>query len=426
MKIRNLDTLAVSPARQAILEIAEAGLAAIDTRTYIEAHVAIKGRNLQIKDTAFSLGDGRVMVVTVGKCAADGATALEKVLGDRISDGVALDIRPGEPLQKIRAYVGTHPFPSEANVSATKAILNLISGLTEADTVLFLISGGGSTLLCQPPGGDYELEADIVRNLFKAGADIQAINTIRKHFSSARGGNLAKAAYPARVISLVFSDVPGSDLGFIASGPTVKDTTTLADAQMIIDRYHIADSSGTHIALLETPKEDKYFSRTDTILFLDNTVALDAMKESAVALGYQGRIVTDRLTGEAREVALNIAQELHQAPHKTVLLYGGETTVTVTVPGKGGRNQELALAALSAIQSGEVIAAVASDGRDNTDFSGALCDIITRNKALEQKIDPNAYLDRNQSYAFFEAVGDYLSTGSTGSNVSDLIIALKE
>jgi len=339
---------------------------------------------------------------------------------------MVIDVHAGS-LKRIKTYTGDHPFPTERNVSATGELIDLLSHLSERDLVLAVISGGGSTLLCSPQGMHCNLEADVLKCLFRAGADIREINTIRKHLSLARGGQLAKHAFPARIISLIFSDVPGDDLSFIASGPTVRDTTTVADAEAILDRYEVRTSCALpKESLLETPKEERFFTDVHNILIVSNITALHAMRDRAKELGFASVIKTHELHGEARDVALTILEELRSTPEKSVLLYGGETTVTVRLPGKGGRNQECALSALREIHAGEVFLSLASDGRDNTDFAGAICDIITAQKASALHLDPAHFLEHNDAYSFFSRVGDFIVTGETGSNISDLIIAFHD
>lgn len=431
MKIQNRITIGTTAFRKRALEIVEAGFAAIDTAAAIERGVRFEKNTLCVGNEWCSLAETkRVFVVGIGKCAADAGAALERVLGDHLTGGVVLSIRKPEAKTsgKIEYLIGTHPMPSEQNVEATKRIVSLLKGLTEHDLVMFVVSGGGSTLLCFPESGMRCIDEELIlKTLFVRGATIQEINTIRKHTSLARGGNLAKYAYPAQSVALIFSDVPGDNMEFIASGPTVKDTTTVRDADAILAKYDILRTCGfTHCGLMETPKEDKYFVNVRNILFISNTTALDAMAETAQKQGFVPKIYTARLEGEARDVAETIMNELHDAPPKTALLYGGETTVTVKVKGKGGRCLELGLSALRFIKEGELLIPFASDGRDNTDFSGPICDIITIKNAAAGKLDITEHLEGNQSYRFFATTGDYLMTGDTGSNVSDLIVGLKE
>ena len=427
--IQNFDALAENDLRRDALAIAEAGLAAIDISDAFKRTLTIGGDELRIGDTAYPLAGRRIYFVGVGKCAFAGAAAIEHLLGDRLTGGVALDVSTGEQtnlkLKTIETYVGTHPLPSETNEDATKRILEFLSGRTEDDLVLMLISGGGSTLLCahEKPMTCAD-EVVLWNELTAKGATIQDINTVRKHTSRARGGGLAAAAYPAEVVSLIVSDVPGNDIAHIASGPTVLDASTVEDARAVLTHYGIA-TTGT--AFLETPKEQKYFERIANILFLSNEDALSAMQEEAGQRGYAVTVVDDHFSGEAREVGRAVSQTLASTPAKTALLYAGESTVTLLGPhGVGGRNQEMALAALNELDAGELILPFASDGRDNTDSAGAIGDETTRAHAFARNISIEEHLEGHRAYDFFTATGDALVTGYTGTNVSDLIIALKK
>ncbi len=417
--------------RRTALEIANAGLEAINTEKAVRSGVSFDGSTLKIKDNKFDLaGFERIFVVGVGKCALEAGRALEDILGDKLTNGIILIPKPSKELRvtgyRFRVFLGTHPFPTTENVNATAEIINLLSSLTEKDFVIFVISGGGSTLLCQPKNLICDDERQILAVLFRSGANIEEVNTIRKHLSLARGGYLAEYAYPASSVALIFSDIPGGAMEFIASGPTVKDTTTVDDARRTLEKYEIGKITGLKIEPLETPKEEEYFEKIVNILFLDNMTALEAMTAKARELGFNPKIRTNVLDGEAREAGEKIALDIEKAGAKTAILYGGETTVTMKGNGKGGRNLEVILGALAKIGDGQVILSLASDGRDNTDFAGALCDRITSEKAAKLDLKPDKFLESNDSYAFFEKVGDYILTGDTGSNVSDLIIAIRE
>ncbi|MCL5017170.1 MAG: DUF4147 domain-containing protein [Patescibacteria group bacterium] len=425
MKIKNFKKLAVTEDRKKLLDIVEAGLEAIDTKKVILNSIKIENEKLLIQGHSFSLKTAeRIFVVGIGKCSLEAGAALEKILGKRLAGGMVLDVHEGE-LKKIKAYTGDHPLMSPRNIATTKKIIELLSGLTEKDLVIFVISGGGSALLCQPKNFTWAEESSVVDALIHAGANIQEMNTVRKHLSLARGGFLAKYAYPARVVSIIFSDVIGNNLEFIASGPTIKDTTTLEEARAVMKRYDIQKKCGfSPDNLIETPKESKYFEKVKNILLVSNRTALEAMSEKATQLGYISKIMTDNLSGEAYKVGENILGDLSREAAKTVLLYGGETTVKVRGKGKGGRNQEVALSALRRIGPGQVLSSVASDGKDNTDHAGAICDIISKDKADHKKMDAERYLKDNDSYEFFKKTGDFIRTGDTGSNVADIIIAI--
>ncbi len=424
-KIRNSAELAVTPERKAALEIAEAGLAAIDTKAVIRKWVKNEHGTLSIGEKMISQKEyKRLFVIGIGKCALDAGIVLEEILGDAITEGIVLDVRGGH-LARMKAYAGTHPFPTEANVNATAEIIGLLARCTAEDLVLFIVSGGGSTLLCQPRNLTYVEEAKLLKYLFEVSAPIEEINVLRKHLSLARGGHLAAYAYPARVISLIFSDVPGDDVQFISSGPTVKDTTTVRKAQSIVKKYKIEKHLGLKLELLENPKDDKYFRKVNNTVVVSNQIALAAMQREAMHRGFKADIVTHTLRGEARKVGVDIIKRTHKLSPHSIALYGGETTVTVKGNGLGGRNQELALGAMEKITRGELVLSVASDGHDNGDYAGALCDIMTKEKAERMGLKADDFLKKNDSSRFFEQMDDMLVTGGTGSNVSDLVIALK-
>lgn len=427
MKIHNFPELARTELRKAALEIIEAGLQAIDTKKAIRDSIFLTGDTLQIKGKDFALSQYKdIYVVGVGKCAIDAAVALEKILGPRLADGLVIDVRDSQELKKIRVFRGFHPRPDEANVDATKELIKFLKARDKDDLVLCVVSGGGSTILCSPEDLSCQEEGLILDLLSRSAAPIKKINIVRKHISYARGGHLAKYAYPATVISLIFSDIATGELDVVASGPTFLDETTVRDAEAILMEYDILKQCGIkHCGLIETPKEAKYFEKVHNLLIVGNEVALQAMQKKAGELNYHAETKEHSLVGEAREVGQKILADLTKAKSKTSLLYGGETTVTVTGTGKGGRNQELALACVKEIKDGQVIAAVNTDGRDNSGAAGALCDISTQAAAAKRGASADEYLHNNDSYNFFKTIGDQIITGDTGSNVSDLIIAIK-
>ena len=424
--IRNTEALAVTPQRIDALAIAEAGYAAVNVAESLRRRVRLVDGKLSVGEFSYPVAGRRVRFIGIGKCAITAARAVEEILGGMLTDGVALDVSGAEKdhLKTVEAHIGTHPLPSEENVRAAERITTFLVNGRDDDLVIMLISGGGSTLLCLP-GGDTTCtdERMLFKELTRRGAPIEDLNTVRKHTSRIRGGGLAAAAYPAEILSFIVSDVPGNDLSIIASGPTVRDTTTTADARAVLARYGYT----TPIELLETSKEGKYFERVRNLLFLSNEDALKAMQEEASRRGYAATIADNGLVGEAQEVAKRIETELRAAPSKTVLLYAGETTVTLPEnAGAGGRNQELALAALEGLQKNELVLPFASDGHDNTDHAGAIADAVTQAHALAKRLVPGEYLRTHRSYDFFSTTGDALQTGYTGSNVSDFVIALKQ
>ncbi len=428
--IQNFDALAINDLRRDALAIAEAGYASIRTDAVIQSKVQVSGDGLSIDGKTYSLAGRNVYFVGVGKCAVAAAREIEELLGGTLKGGIALDVSTGKETGLIRTtietHIGTHPLPSEANERAARRIIEFLSDRTENDLVLMLISGGGSALLSfHDAPMTYADESELFKELTSRGAPIQDINIVRKHMSRARGGALAVAAYPAEVISLIASDVPDDDIGLVASGPTVLDSSTIDDANVILAKYDIAVP--THIAFIETQKDEKYFKRVTNILFLSNQDALSAMNDEAVRLGYAATVANNHFTGEARDVGRAIAEKLHASTAKTALLYAGESIVTLDAnAGKGGRNQEMALSVLDDIRDDELMLPFASDGRDNTDHAGAIADGATRARAREKNLSAEEHLRAHRSYDFFQSSGDALLTGYTGSNVSDLIVALKK
>jgi glycerate 2-kinase len=424
--IKNYDDLACTSVRAHALEIAEAGLEAIQTGVVLSRAVVRKGNTLTVAGVSYTLDSfEHVYVVGVGKCSVDAGVTICDILGDALTEGVMLDVREGPVLPNMRMLVGTHPYTSAQNVAHTGALLELLDRATERDLVLVLVSGGASALLCQPNTHTPVEEANVIRHLFKSGATIRDLNTVRKHLSRARGGHMAVRAHPAETVALIFSDVPGDDITIIASGPTVYDETTVRDARMLFQTHHGERSGFSETHFFETPKNRTLFARVRNELVLTNRTALEAMRTKAEALGYVALVRGTDLQGEARDVGHMLAEELHASRPGTVILYGGETTVTITGKGVGGRNQELSLGALSALHDDELVLSLASDGRDNTDFAGGIADVVTRAQAHTQHLSPEAYLANNDALSFFHTLQQGVVTGYTGSNVADLMIGIK-
>lgn len=424
--ILNKEELAVSPLRKDALEILEAGYLAIDTEKILRKQITLEeGGALCIANTGFQCSFyERIFFIGIGKCAYDGAKVIEDILGDKLTDGIALDVvdfAKSSIARKVRYFQGTHPYPSEQNLETTKKILEMIKGVTEKDLVLVLISGGGSSLLCLPHNINCETLISITKTLTKKGADIFELNTVRKHFSEVQGGGLAKICYPAQVVSLIFSDVLGDDISMIASGPTVLDITTIEDAKEILRKYDIEVGS----EVIETSKDQRYFKNVKNALVCSNKNALEAMKIKAEELGFDTSIETTTLSGDANEVGQALA--LRKPKPKTCILFGGETTVKIKGDGEGGRNQELVLSALPHIKPNSILIATSSDGWDNTDHAGAIVDTELLEKAKQINLSPGEYLEKNDSYNFFKKITDgAIYTGRLGSNVSDLYILLYE
>ena len=426
MIIKNFENLASSSLRKQALTIVEAGLEAINTKQAVEKNFLYneKKQELKIYNQKFDVSKfKRIVCVGFGKAALEAVTAIQSILRNKISCGYVLDLKEGS-LGNIVCKVGTHPLPTKVNIQATKELMDMLSVCEEGDLVLCVVSGGGSALLCQPHDMACDTEVTIISALTVKGATIQELNTVRKHISSVKGGNLAKIIYPATCISLIFSDVPGDDIGIVASGPTVKDSSTNRQAAEILEKYNVLEMCQMpSYNLLETPKDNKYFAKIHNILFVSAQQALKAMEEKAEDLGFKVKIFSKNFQGEARELAPNIIMESKKGE---CLLGAGESTVKITGKGVGGRNQEMALAALSVISENQVLACVATDGHDNTESAGAIVDKTVLKRSAVLKLDPKTYLENNDSFTFFQSLGDQIITGNTESNVSDFFVCLKQ
>ncbi len=424
--IKNFETLASSPMRRAALSIAEAGYSAINTTKAVNAAVSYSSffNTLSVGSQKFSLKKyRRVRLLGIGKASLEAAGALKQILGNRLSDGYVIDVKAGDLGKNIISRAGTHPLASDINREYTQQLLARFEHGSEADLVICIVSGGGSALLCAPYGQSPQEEAEVFKILTAQGATIFEINTVRKHTSQVKGGFLAQALYPATVAALVFSDVPGDELGMVASGPLVLDSTKVSDASAILGKYQVLEKlQRAKIGLQETPKDPKYFARIHNFLLVSGQAALAAMRARAEDLGFEARNFSEQFQGEARVLGLEIAGS---AKKGECLLGIGESTVTLKGKGLGGRNQEMALGALPALAAGMVLGCFASDGHDNTEAAGALADASTAQRAEKLGLKPETFLSHNDSFRFFEATGDLVYTGLTGSNVADFFICLK-
>ncbi len=435
--------------REPILRILEAALAAVDPFQAVQAHLQFDGRQLQIGDRRYTLDDyRRILVVGAGKASTPMSQAIEAMLGKRMGQGLVV-VKDGHagPTRWISVVEASHPVPDERGVEAGRRILQLAQEATAEDLVIALISGGGSALLVAPAEGlSLEDLQALNRALLACGASIDEINCLRKHCSAVKGGQLARAVYPATLITLVLSDVVGSPLDVIASGPTVPDRTTWADAWSIIQRYGLEKKlpeaiiarlrAGLQGVIPDTPKPgDPIFHKAQTIIVADNRVAALAAKEEATRLGYNTLLLSTFIEGEAREVGKVLAalgKEVQASgnplPTPACLILGGETTVTLNEsPGKGGRNQELALAAALALSgaTGIHVASLATDGTDGpTDGAGGLVDGTTLSRGQALGLNAETHLLGHDAYSYLEAVYDLLLIGPTQTNVNDLMLVV--
>ena len=379
--------------------------------------------------------EGRIKVVAIGKAAWRMAKAASESLGDRISQGIVIT-KYGHSMGDIEAFQvfeAGHPIPDRNTIKATEQALDMVKELRQDDILLFLVSGGGSSLF-ELPAENVELE-DLIKltdQILKSGATISEINTVRKHLSRVKGGRFAETVRPARIHCLVLSDVLGDRLDTIASGAAYPDATTSEDALRIIHNYGVKLPSGVLDALgKETPKS---LDNVETEIIGSILVACEAARRAAQKLGYNSTILTATLEGEAREagafisaVAREVTSRDRPVKKPCAIILGGETVVQVKGNGLGGRNQELALSAARGIEGLDnvVIASVATDGTDGpTDAAGGIIDGETIVRLREKGIDVEEALGNNDSYHALEAAGDLLNTGPTGTNVNDLVLLL--
>lgn len=422
-----------------------AALDAVDPYRAVKDALQLEGESLTVGTQRYRLADyKRVLVVGAGKASAPMARAVEETLGERVSAGL-VNVKYGhtDSVSRIRLREASHPLPDQSGLDGTREIVRLLEGAGEDDLVLCLISGGGSALMMLPEASiDLEDYQALTNALLRSGATINHINTIRKHIERVKGGRLAQLAAPATVATLILSDVVGNPLDFIASGPTVPDTTTFDDALDVLRQFDLLSSipasvrgwleRGARGDAPETPKPgDPLFERISTVVIGSNDIAAEAALAEARRLGFNALLLTTFLEGEARELgklAASLAKELLQrgqpvAPPACLIL-GGETTVTVRGQGKGGRNQEIALASALALRDVEraLVVALATDGSDGpTDAAGGFADSLSLERAAAAGVDARDALARNDSYPFLAATGDLLVTGPTNTNVNDLL-----
>lgn len=441
-----------SELRRAAEAIFRAGVAAVDPEGALRRVVRRRGGRLLVGDLSLALDRlEHIYVVGAGKAGVAMTRALIGVLGDRISGGVVNVPATGHSsrdrlMARIRLVSAGHPIPDAAGLTGAEAMIRLLQQARPHDLVLCVISGGGSALLPAPvPGVTLQEKQALTRLLLRSGATIQEINALRKHLSRLKGGGLIRLAAPARVIALILSDVVGDPLDAIASGPTAPDPTTFADCLAILRRYGLTRRvpravlrclrSGAAGRLPETVKPaDPLLARGRNLLVGTNAMALRAAAAQARQLGFRPLILSSSVEGEAREVARVQAAILREVRRRGLpirppacLLAGGETTVTVRGHGRGGRNQELALAAAPALDGlrGVGLLCAGTDGVDGpTEAAGAWVDGTTIARARALGLDPRGCLEDNDAYSFFRRLGDLLVTGPTGTNVMDLMLML--
>lgn len=433
-----------------VANVLAACIDAVNPAAAIRTYVKRDAEDILVGNEVYHLNDyENTYVVGAGKAGAPMSIALSEILGEKLTKGIVIikDGFTGEAKSRLSPHISlveaSHPIPDKRGVEATKNIIHLLRSAGKKDLIFCLISGGGSALLTAPAAG-IELEdiQELIQILLTTGANINEINSLRKHLDAVKGGQLLKIASPARVISLILSDVIGNHLDVIASGPTVPDQSTFKDASSVLEKYKIINrvperirayiNRGLEGKVSETPKpRDHIFDFNQIIIIGSNKTAAQSAVQKAVSEGINSLILTTYMQGEARytgDFIASIAQQL-RSEHPPVklpacMVFGGETTVEIRGEGKGGRNQELALGAVTNVSglSNTALVALATDGEDGpTDAAGAVVTGETLNRANNLQMNPRDYLIRNDSYSFFSDLDDLLKPGPTYTNVNDLV-----
>ncbi|MBN1148720.1 MAG: glycerate kinase [Anaerolineales bacterium] len=442
-------TLHSMPWGESVVRVLQAALEAVDPQAAVARSMRRTSDRLIIEEQAYDLKQfERLLVVGAGKAGMPMAQAVENILGDRLTQGIMIvkegyaGAGGGALPKKIEIIEAGHPLPDERGLQAARRIAALLDGTTQADLVICLVSGGGSALMVSPAEGVTLCDLQgLTFTMLACGASIDEINALRKHLDTLKGGGLARLAAPARLATLILSDVVGDPLDVIASGPTVPDRSYFSDAYRALQRYHLLEQAPPAIVehlqrgmsgdVLETPKPgEAIFQGVQNVVIGSNLLAAQAALETARRQGFQTLLLTTYLQGEARQagralgaIARQIASTGQPLARPACLAAGGETTVTLSGEGLGGRNQELALGAASDLAGLPDIALVslATDGGDGpTDAAGAIVTGQTLERARRAGLSPEDHLARNDAYHFFESLGDLLKTGPTRTNVNDL------
>jgi glycerate-2-kinase len=445
-ELLHIDTCIKS--RRSILGALEVALSAADPRVSVKNNVRLKGKMLNIMKKKYSLDDfDSIHVIGAGKASGYMAEALFYILNDRITDGLVIiprDLKARLRTGRIRLWKANHPIPDNMGVRGVQQMLLTLGKVTKRDLVICVISGGGSALMPLPFDGITIMDKQrVTEDLLRSGANITEINAVRKHLSAIKGGRLAEILQNARTVSLIISDVVSDRLDTIASGPTAPDSTTFRDAAHVLMKYGLWDSLNRNVKgiiqmgrsgkIPETPKPgSRVFRNVRNFVIANNETACKAALNHLRSRGIHSRLLTTSLQGEAREVGRSVAslakkikKRQHIEPRAVIM--GGETTVTVTGDGKGGRNQELVLATSMGISKlrNVAVASIGTDGIDgNSNAAGAIADVFTMERARSLNLDPTKFLCDNDSHTFFKKLHDTIQTGSTGTNVNDILILL--
>lgn len=436
-------------AREKAIQIFEAAVTAVQPLRLLGAHLFIEHNILHILDQQFLLDKiPNIYIIGAGKASAAMAKVGEEILGNLITAGIVVTkYEHALPLKKIICIEAAHPLPDEAGINATIKTIELVQQASKNDIVICLISGGASSLWIDIPRNVTLIDVQQTFNIFlQCGANIEEINTIRKHLSAIKGGQLLQHAPEANWFSFIISDVPGDDLSVIASGPTVPDSSSFTDVKNIVEKYGLTNKLPASILkhindgfsgwVYETPKlGDAIFKQVQNKIIGNNSIALQAAAEKATAFGYSTLLVDANMKGDAATTVVEIMNcyKKYSGNKPACMLLGGETTVKVTGKGKGGRNQHLVLSALLQLMQKEdfnqhyqlTFLSAGTDGTDGpTDAAGAIADKEIARLAGENKIDAQHYFDDNDAYHFFEQTGGLVKTGATQTNVMDMVVVL--
>jgi len=445
-------SIKIHPWGNSIRRVLGAALQAVEPGAAVRRWMERKGNTLYLAENDYPLHRyRRVLIVGVGKAAVPMGAAAVDILGPKFSEGILLtkegyanNLTGSKSLSGLLLLEASHPIPDERGVKGALYISKLLRGAREDDLVICLVSGGGSALMISPVEGITLADLQAMTSaLLACGATINEINILRKHLDTLKGGGLARLAAPATLITLILSDVVNDPLDVIASGPCVPDPSTYADAIGVLEKYGISNQvpapiwsylhRGYHGDILETPKPgDDIFMRIQNVIVGSNKLAGEAALEQAKIEQFKAMLLTTSLQGEASQVGRRLsflAREIvtsgNPLPRPACIIAGGETTVTIRGNGMGGRNQELALGAVNGLAGiqGAVLVTLATDGGDGpTDAAGAVVTSDTLDRARKLGLSPDDYLARNDSYHFFDALGDLLKPGPTQTNVNDLVM----
>jgi hydroxypyruvate reductase/glycerate 2-kinase len=445
MFIKNYNDIATSKLRRKAIAMLAEGIAKVSPDILMKNTVRYNEdfNNLIVLNKHHDIISGRMFVIGAGKAAGLMAATLEEIMGpEHITAGI-VNSWDKYKTKKIKIKKAGHPWPDSRGVGGVEKMLKLKTkyNIGKKDLVICLLSGGGSAMLPLPAEGITLEDKRIATQLLtKSGADINEINAVRKHISRVKGGQLAAYFAPAKVVSIIISDVIGNDVEVISSGPTVPDKTTFSNAYEILMKYKLVDKvpasvirhleRGTRQLIAETPKK---LDNVSSYVIADNTTALEAMATQAKSLGYKPLIVTTVLTGETEAAAGNLASDIKNGNYDdyNVLLFGGETTVKIAAgAGQGGRNQHFVASFILAMKDFNrewAVASLSSDGRDYlTKVAGAIADSETRHLALADGLDIQKFLNSFNTYSLFKKLGENLIiTGDTGTNVADLGIFIR-